>query len=104
MRPTFTSEYGGSYTLIEPGSLMLSGRELVVSEPYFIGQRPVTQVEWASIMKHNPSKFQEGWAAGLRPVERVSWLDCQDFINLLNDDETSERLGLVGRWGLPTAT
>lgn len=104
MRPTFSGEYGGSFILIEPGSLVLSNRELVVSEPYFIGQRPVTQVEWVAIMKHNPSKFQDGWAAGLRPVERVSWLDCQEFINMLNDIETTERMGLVGRWRLPTAT
>lgn len=86
--------------LIEPG---VNG-ELVVEEPFFMGVRPVTQVEWSSIMGANPSKFIDGWSAGLRPVESVSWLDCQIFISKLNDLETDQRLGLSGVWRLPTAT
>ncbi len=86
--------------LIEPGV----NRELVVEEPFFMGVRPVTQVEWSSIMGANPSKFSDGWSAGLRPVESVSWLDCQTFISKLNDLETDQRLGLSGVWRLPTAT
>jgi len=86
--------------LIEPG---VNG-ELVVEEPFFMGVRPVTQVEWSSIMGANPSKFSDGWSAGLRPVESVSWLDCQTFISKLNDLETDQRLGLSGVWRLPTAT
>ena len=86
--------------LIEPG---VNG-ELVVEEPFFMGVRPVTQVEWSSIMGANPSKFSDGWSAGLRPVESVSWLDCQAFISKLNDLETDQRLGLSGVWRLPTAT
>ena len=85
--------------LIEPG---VNG-ELVVEEPFFMGVRPVTQVEWSSIMGANPSKFSDGWSAGLRPVESVSWLDCQAFISKLNDLETDQRLGLSGVWRLPTA-
>lgn len=85
--------------LIEPG---VNG-ELVVEEPFFMGVRPVTQVEWSSIMGANPSKFSDGWSAGLRPVESVSWLDCQIFISKLNDLETDQRLGLSGVWRLPTA-
>lgn len=86
--------------LIEPGV----NRELVVEEPFFMGVRPVTQVEWSSVMGSNPSKFSDGWSAGLRPVESVSWLDCQIFISKLNDLETDQRLGLSGVWRLPTAT
>lgn len=86
--------------LIEPGV----NRELVVEEPFFMGVRPVTQVEWSSVMGANPSKFSDGWSAGLRPVESVSWLDCQTFISKLNDLETDQRLGLSGVWRLPTAT
>ena len=54
-------------------------------------------------MAQNPSKFQEGWSAGLGPVESVSWLDCQRFISKLNEVETEQRLGLSGVWRLPTA-
>ena len=88
MRPSFNNDYGGTFVLIEPGS----NGELVVEEPFFIGARPVTQVEWTAVMGTNPSKFQEGWSAGLRPVESVSWLDCQRFISKLNEVETEQRL------------
>ena len=95
MRPSFSNDHGGTFVLIEPND---------GADPFFIGARPVTQVEWSSVMGENPSRFQDGWSAGLRPVERVSWLDCQEFINRLNEAETGERLGLVGRWRLPTET
>jgi len=99
VRPSFSNKHGGTFVLIEPGK----NGDLIIDEPFFIGARPVTQVEWASIMGQNPSKFQDGWSAGLRPVESVSWLDCQSFISALNDLETEQRLGLSGIWRLPTA-
>jgi formylglycine-generating enzyme required for sulfatase activity len=98
VRPSFSNENGGSFVLIEPGQ----NGHLIIEEPFFIGARPVTQVEWATVMGSNPSKFQEGWSAGLRPVESVSWLDCQAFIAKLNEAETAQRLGLSGMWRLPT--
>ena len=63
MRPTFSNEHGGTFVLIEPGEI----KDISISEPYFIGARPVTQVEWVAVMDNNPSKFQEGWSAGLKP-------------------------------------
>ena len=112
MLPTFTNEWGGSFVLIEPGSFLMGDengskfekpiRKVEITEPYFIGARPVTQVEWTSVMGDNPSKFNQGWSAGLRPVEKVSWLDCMSFISKLNEIDQSEKLGLVGSWRLPT--
>ena len=99
VRPSFNNDNGGTFILIEPG---MNG-DIVIEEPYFIGARPVTQVEWSAVMGNNPSKFQDGWSAGLRPVESVSWLDCQTFISALNDKETEQRFGLSGVWRLPTA-
>ena len=99
VRPAFNNDNGGTFVLIEPGQ----NGDLVIEEPFFIGVRPVTQVEWSAVMGNNPSKFQEGWSAGLRPVESVSWLDCQTFISILNDNEVEQRLGLSGVWRLPTA-
>ena len=97
MRPTFSNEHGGTFVLIEPGEI----RDISISEPYFIGARPVTQVEWVAVMGSNPAKFQDGWSSGLRPVERVSWLDIQEFISKLNENDSGERLGLSGIWRLP---
>ncbi|MBA87887.1 MAG: hypothetical protein CMB16_01295 [Euryarchaeota archaeon] len=98
VRPSFSNEFGGSFILIEPG---VNG-DLEIYEPYFIGARPVTQVEWSSVMDSNPSRFTDGWSAGLRPVESVSWLDCQEYISKLNLAETNLRLGLAGVWRLPS--
>ena len=108
MRPTFTNEWGGSFILIEPGSFIMGDengskfekpvRKVEISDLYFIGARPVTQVEWTSVMGDNPSKFAEGWSAGLRPVEKVSWLDCRSYISKLNEIDHGEKLGLVGSW------
>ena len=48
---------------------------------YYIGETEVTQALWESVMGSNPSNFK-----GLsRPVENVSWYDCQIFISKLND-------------------
>ena len=99
VRPSFNNENGGTFVLIEPGNIL----DIVIEEPFFSGSRPVTQVEWTAVMSENPSKFQEGWSAGLRPVESVSWLDCQSFLSALNAQETEQRLGLSGLWRLPTA-
>ena len=63
----------------------------------------ITQVEWTAVMGTNPSKFRRVGHRGLRPVESVSWLDCQEFIAKVNDSEVEQRLGLSGVWRLPTA-
>ena len=99
MRPTFSNENGGTFVLIEPGDIA----NITIIEPFFIGSRPVTQVEWTVIMDNNPAKFKDGWSAGLRPIETVSWLECQEFISRLNEQDVQEKLGLTGFWRLPTS-
>ena len=47
---------------------------------YYIGKTEVTQALWQAVMGSNPSGFK---GADL-PVERVSWDDCQEFIQKLN--------------------
>jgi len=47
---------------------------------YYIGQTEVTQTLWKAVMGNNPS-FSKG---DNRPVEDVSWNDCQTFISKLN--------------------
>ena len=114
-RPRFEDDFGGTYILIEPGTFTMGdtvgdglGREyppheVIIESPFFIGQRPVTQMHWESIMGHNPSKFQQGWSSGLRPVDSVTYHDCIDFINLLNETHNDkQRLSLDGIWRLPT--
>ncbi len=113
-RPTFTTDFGGQFVLIEPGNFFMgcdsSGatpcespmREVEISQPYFISQRPLTQAEWVLMMEKNPSKFTSGLEAGLRPVESISWLDSIEYIARLNENGVSEFLGIEGWFRLPS--
>lgn len=47
---------------------------------YHIGETPVTQALWEAVMGNNPSLFK----GDNLPVEKVSWDDCQEFIQKLN--------------------
>ena len=53
----------------------------VTLSDYYIGETEVTQELWNAVMGSNPSKFTGNMQ---RPVEMVSWNDCQTFISKLN--------------------
>ena len=48
---------------------------------FMIGETEVTQALWQAVMGSNPSYFTGDMQ---RPVEKVSWDDCQTFIRKLN--------------------
>ena len=52
----------------------------VTLSSYYIGQTEVTQALWEAVMGNNPSSFK----GNNKPVEYVSWDDCQDFVIKLN--------------------
>jgi formylglycine-generating enzyme required for sulfatase activity len=52
----------------------------VTLSSYYIGKYEVTQAEWKAVMGNNPSCTK----GDDRPVENVSWDDCQTFIARLN--------------------
>jgi formylglycine-generating enzyme required for sulfatase activity len=52
----------------------------VTLSSYYIGETEVTQALWTAVMGSNPSYF----TGNNRPVEKVSWDDCQTFIRKLN--------------------
>ena len=52
----------------------------VTLSSYRIGETEVTQALWQAVMGSNPSHF----SGSQKPVEQVSWNDCQDFIRRLN--------------------
>ncbi len=54
---------------------------LVTVSNFSIGQTEVTQELWQAVMGSNPSYFTGDLQ---RPVERISWDDCQTFIAKLN--------------------
>ena len=52
----------------------------VTLSAFSIGRYEVTQEEWQTVMGSNPSNFK----GVKRPVDNVSWNDCQEFIRKLN--------------------
>ncbi len=77
---------GGTFTMgatSEHGSDVYDDETLahqVTLSTFYIGQTEVTQELWQAVMGSNPSTFK----GAKRPVERVSWEDCQNFIRELN--------------------
>ena len=68
----------------------------VTLSDYYIGQTQVTQELWEAVMGSNPSDFT---GDNQRPVENVSWNDCQEFIKKLNRlTEKNFRLPTEAEW------
>jgi len=67
----------------EPGRREGEGPQhrVAISQGYWLFDTPVTQALWHALMNTNPSHFQ----TPERPVERVSWDDCQDFLRRINE-------------------
>lgn len=69
---------------------------------FALSARPVTQQQWELVMGDNPSKFQEGWTAGLRPVDTVSRDDIDLYLDRLNQASSGELDGVLGTYRLPS--
>lgn len=96
------------FVLIKPGTFIMGSPEsepeksdnetlyqVTLTQGYYLQTTPVTQSQWEDIMGSNPSKFK-----GLDlPVETVSWLDTQAFIQKLNQQgEGTYRLPTEAEW------
>ena len=74
---------GGSFMMGSDDSEAYSDEKpvhRVTLSSYRIGKYEVTQELWEAVMGSNPSHFK----GSRRPVENVSWDDCQTFIRKLN--------------------
>ena len=92
---------GGSFTMgatSEQGSDAFDDEKpahRVTLSTYSIGETEVTQELWRAVMGNNPSNFK----GSNRPVEKVSWNDCQAFIHKLNSiTGRSFRLPTEAEW------
>ena len=78
---------GGTFTMGFTGDTPISEEEnalpahQVTLSSYRIGETEVTQALWVAVMGNNPSHYTGDLN---RPVESVSWNDCQAFITQLN--------------------
>ncbi len=70
--------------------------EVTLTRGFWLLETPVTQALWKTVTGENPSNFQ---GIDARPVEQVSWDDCNSFIQKLN----AERLAPDGlKFDFPT--
>ena len=75
---------------VAPGSFMMGSedgeddekpvRKVTLTKGFWLGKYEVTQAQWQSVMGENPSYF----IGDAKPVENVSWNDCQKFISKVN--------------------
>jgi len=69
---------------------------VTLTHGFWAAETTVTQALWASVMDYNPSHFK----GDDRPVEQVSWEECQQFIQKLNTfhPELAVRLPWEAEW------
>ena len=75
---------------VEPGSYTMGSghfyenekpaHPVTLTRPFYLGECEVTQAQWRSLMKANPSHVR----VSRNPVENVSWNDCQEFLKRLS--------------------
>jgi formylglycine-generating enzyme required for sulfatase activity len=101
-----TVSLGGSITMkfawCPPGTFLMGSppgepersddetqHRVTLTQGFHLGIHPVTQAQWQAVMGSNPSHFQ----GDDRPVEQVSWDDCQAFCTRLGQ-KTGKRFRL----------
>lgn len=70
----------GATDIEEKSSGYSKPRHQVTLSDYYIGETEVTQDLWVEVMRDDPSYY----ISNSRPVECVTWSDCQSFIKELN--------------------
>ena len=104
MTKTITNSIGMELVLIPAGSFRMGGDKKLeqaedhetpphivkISKTFYMSKYEATQSQWSEIMNNNPSEFKED----IRPVERVSWNDVQEFIQKLNNKEETNKYRL----------
>ena len=97
----YRNSLGMEFVLIPSGEFMMGspddeegrfgneGRvhKVRITKPFFLGAYEVTQAQWQAVMGNNPSDFR----GNDRPVEEVSWNDCQEFVSKLCAKEGAAR-------------
>ena len=82
----------------EPGHSASEGPRHLVQLPrgFWLAETPCTQALWQTVMGDNPSRF----VSPDRPVEQVSWEECQEFLAGLDESlkDFDARLPAEAEW------
>jgi len=106
--PFWTNSIGMRFTCIPPGTFLMGSlpteeerrddetqHQVTLTKGFLLGVYPVTQAQWRAVMWNNPSYFK----GDDRPVEQVSWEDCQEFCQKLSKREDKRyRLATEAQW------
>ena len=114
--PTLRLELGDGVAMefiyVKPGVFMMGGTEapqeswegdptpphqVTITKGFYMGKTEVKQGQWEAVMEGNPSRFK---GDPKLPVEMVSWLDCEQFIEKFNEKCMRQLRGLKAN--LPT--
>jgi uncharacterized protein (TIGR02996 family) len=108
--PRWTNSLGMQFAWVSPGQFLMGSpfheperqedetrHRVTLSRGFYLGVHPVTQAQWQAVMGTNPSRFQDP----TRPVECVSWEDCQEFCQHLREADGLES-GLPSPYRLAT--
>ncbi|MCW8930059.1 MAG: SUMF1/EgtB/PvdO family nonheme iron enzyme [Gammaproteobacteria bacterium] len=71
--------------------------QVCIKDGFWMGKYEITQQQWHSIMKKNPSKFKE--CGSDCPVENVEWSEIKTFLKHLNNQTQKKyRLPTEAEW------
>lgn len=102
----YRNTLGIEFVLLKPGHFDMGAEDgdedekpvhpVFIQTPIYMGQYPVTQTQWESVMGNNPSRFR----GGDLPIETVSWDEVLEFLKRLNDIEETKayRLPTEAEW------
>jgi formylglycine-generating enzyme required for sulfatase activity len=117
----FVDAFGMEFVLVKAGSFMMGAgdkdkeaekhekplHQVVLGNDFYLAKFILTQDKWERIMGNNPSHFK---SSKNLPVESVSWIEVQHFIDKLNKSSNLKyRLPTEAEWefaakgGLKTA-
>jgi uncharacterized protein (TIGR02996 family) len=94
--PRWTNTVGMHFALVPPGTFLMGSppqepdrqddeaqHRVTLTRSFYLGVYPVTQAQWQAVTGANPNCFP----GEDRPVEGISWEDCQEFCRALNRRE-----------------
>lgn len=100
-----TNKLGMRLVYIPPGTFIMGSPEseqgrqwyekqhrVTISKGFYIGETEVTQGQWETLVKPNPSAFSD--MGKHYPVDSVTWNECIQFIRFLNKYEGTNKYRL----------